>query len=984
MSVRSLLPLLCSVVLGTGAMSPLHAVEFYTLQTGSMRLVYYSPEHAFIVPHLVRSFENSMSFHSKLFHYTPSEPVLLFLQDYDDYGYAGATSLPHNYMILGIEPYEYAYETSPTNERINWVISHELMHVVASDPASGGDSFFRSFFFGKVLPTDEDPPSMLYSYWTSPRKYAPRWYHEGIATFMETWMAGGIGRAQNGYDEMVFRTMVRDNDYFYDYVGLESEGTTVDFQIGANSYLYGTRFVSYLAHRYSPENVLTWFSRNDTSDASFSGQFERVFERPLDDVWGEWVGWEHRWQQAMLDTIREYPLTPLRPVGSEPLGAVSRAHYDEASQMVYVGMNRPGSIAHIAAVRLQDGERTRVCDVPTPSLYNVASTAYDASTHTFFFTTKNSKGWRDLNAVDVRSGEVRVLLKEARIGDLTFNDADRSLWGVQHNNGISQIVRIPYPYAHWQEILPLKYGVDLYDLDMAPDGSALVAAMMRINGSQALIRISIDSLLLGGTDYDVLYEFENTAPLNFVHSRDGRFLYGSTYYTGVANLVRYNVASEQMEWLTNCETGLFRPVPLSEDSVLAFQYLPDGFQPVVVGVRPVEDVNPVQFLGTAIADNYPVVRSWKLGPPSPARIDVDSLTISSGDYEGIWAMGLTSAYPVLHGYKKTVALGTRLNFLDPLLLHALDVRLLYTPNAILPPNERFHAMAHYEYWGWDFQGTYNVSDFYDLFGPTKRSRKGGSLSAGYRSSIIDDQPSTLGYSLRAAAFINLERLPAFQNVATSARSFGTATARLNFSRRLSSLGGVDHEKGITWTLNAHTYYARTTFFPLTWGTFDWGFPLFADHSALWIRTAAGYGFGDPAEPFSNFYFGGFGNNWVDHQSIRRYRDFESFPGVELNAIGGTDFLKALVEWNPPPLRFRRLGFPALYCTWARLAVFSSGLVTGMTDEAFRTEAVNLGAQVDFKLVIFSNLSTTFSVGYARAAARGYDSSDEFMISLRIL
>jgi hypothetical protein len=277
-----------------------------------------------------------------------------------------------------------------------------------------------------------------------------------------------------------------------------------------------------------------------------------------------------------------------------------------------------------------------------------------------------------------------------------------------------------------------------------------------------------------------------------------------------------------------------------------------------------------------------------------------------------------------------------------------------------------------------------VSDFYDLFGPTKKSRKGGSLSVGYRNSLIEDQPTTLGYSVRVAGFLNLERLPAFQNVATSARSFLTATASLNFSRRLSSLGGVDYEKGVTWTLNAHTYYARTTYFPLAWATFDWGFPLFADHSALWLRTAAGYGFGDPAEPFSNFYFGGFGNNWVDHQSVRRYRDFESFPGVELNAIGGTDFLKALVEWNPPPLRFRRLGFPALYCTWARLAVFSSGLVTGMTDKAFRTEAVNLGAQVDFKLVIFSNLSSTLSLGYARAAARGYESSDEFMISLKIL
>jgi hypothetical protein len=54
-------------------------------------------------------------------------------------------------------------------------------------------------------------------------------------------MAGGLGRAQGGYDEMVFRAKVRDNDKFYSPLGLESKAR-VDFQVGVNDYLYGTRF----------------------------------------------------------------------------------------------------------------------------------------------------------------------------------------------------------------------------------------------------------------------------------------------------------------------------------------------------------------------------------------------------------------------------------------------------------------------------------------------------------------------------------------------------------------------------------------------------------------------------------------------------------------------------------------------------------------------------------------------------------------------
>ena len=49
--------------------------------------------------------------------------------------------------------------------------------------------------------------------------------------FVDTWMAGGIGRAQSGWDEMVFRAMTRDDARFYDPLGLVAEGTKIDFQV---------------------------------------------------------------------------------------------------------------------------------------------------------------------------------------------------------------------------------------------------------------------------------------------------------------------------------------------------------------------------------------------------------------------------------------------------------------------------------------------------------------------------------------------------------------------------------------------------------------------------------------------------------------------------------------------------------------------------------------------------------------------------------
>ncbi len=104
----------------------------------------------------------------------------------------------------------------------------------------------------------------------------------------------------------------------------------------------------------------------------------------------------------------------------------------------------------------------------------------------------------------------------------------------------------------------------------------------------------------------------------------------------------------------------------------------------------------------------------------------------------------------------------------------------------------------------------------------------------------------------------------------------------------------------------------------------------------------------------------------------------------MNELGGTNFGKMMLEWTLPPLRFRHLGFQSLYANWAHLTLFSTGISTNWDEHRLRRNLVNFGAQLDVKLVIFSNMSATFSLGYATAVEKSKRPSDEFMISLKIL
>lgn len=956
--------------------------DIYTIKTKNLRLIYSDKGHAYVVPHLARCFENSLQFHRQLFHYTPAEETVVFLNDFLDFGHGGASSMPWNTINIGIEPFDYTYEVSPTNERINWLMHHELAHLVATDQASSGDQFFRSLFFGKVVPIAENPVSMLYSYLTNPRWYSPRWYHEGIAVFLETWMSGGLGRALGGYDEMVFRAMVRDSSYFYDVVGLESEGTAADFQVGQNSYLYGTRFVSYLAYQYSPEKLLSWFNRNDGSKSYFAAAFKNVYGISLDDAWSQWIKWERQWQRANLDSIRSYPTTSYRPLSPRALGSVSRAYYDAAAKKLYTAGNYPGEFAHLAALDLSTGKIEKICEVPTPALYYVCSLAYDPSTGSLFFTTDNIQQWRDLNVADIKSGKTKMLMKNCRIGDLVFDSTDKSLWGVQHHQGLSSLVKIPPPYQGWHTILQLPYGKDMFDLDVSPDGKFLTASLIEISGRQSLVRMEMQNLSTGDGAYETLFEFENNSPANFVFSPNGKYLYGTSYYSGVSNVFRYDVANKKMEAVTNAETGFFRPLPLTNDSLIVFSYTGKGFVPVIMPVAARENVSAIRFLGQEIVEKYPIVKSWTAA--SPARIQIDSLTTGSGKYHPWRHLQLASAYPIVEGYKNFAAVGLRLNFFDPLILHGVDLTVSYAPNRNLPAKERPHFKLQYRHRLWEMSATYNGADFYDLFGPTKTSRKGYSLALQYNNSLIHEPLEKMEYALRVAGYGGLETLPDFQNVAASFDKLLTFGANLDYSFLRRTLGSVEAEQGVNWQIVSQDNYADAKHFPRLWANFDYGRLLPLDHSSIWLRSSLGYAFGERDEPFANFYFGGFGNNWIDYQEAQRYREYYSFPGMEIDEISGTNYGKLLLEWALPPIRFRRVGFTNLYARWMRLALFSSGIVTNFDSANHRRQALNCGSQLDFQVVLFSMMKSTFSLGYAMAAEKDRRPEKEFMVSLKIL
>jgi hypothetical protein len=955
--------------------------QLKSLETERLKLIYIDPTQTYLTPHAARCFESSMDFQTSFFDFEPSEPVTVILRDTADFGGGSAGVTPRNNLSVEIAPLSFAFETMPPGERMTTIMNHELVHLVSMDQAAGSDLTFRRAFRGKVLPTPDHPETIGYLYLTAPRMAVPSWYQEGSAVFMETWMAGGLGRAQGAYDEMVFRSMVRDSSHFYDPLGLVSEGTKVDFQVGINAYLYGTRFFSYLAHEYSPESVVRWISRTEGSRKYYASQFVEIFGMPLRDAWRDWIAWEHEFQQANLDAIRVYPTTPYEDLSEQALGSVSPAYFDPDTLKVYAAFNYPGVVAHVGAISVNDGSVERIVDVKGPAIYTVTALTYDPESKTIFYTTDNS-AFRDLRAVDPGTKKSRMLIRDVRIGDLVFNRVDRSVWGVRHYDGIATLVRIPPPYDDWYQVHSWPYGEVIYDLDISPDGRLLSTSMAMIDGNHTVRVFEIEALKNGDVTPIADVDFASSIPNDFVFSADGRYLYGSSYYTGVSNIFRYELATDEIEAVSNCETGFFRPIPLAEDSLLVFRYTGEGFVPALIEAKPLEDVAAITFLGQQIVEKHPVVKQWV--PESPADIPLDERIESHGDYEGIKKVKLESIYPIVEGYKDFGAVGFNADFSDPLFLNRFSLTTSYTPDRGLPSDERIHFHLKYQRRRLEADLKINDADFYDLFGPTKVSRKGQSVGFGYNRSLIYDQPRALDLNLRTAYYRDLEQLPRYQNIPATFDELLEASAKLSYRNMRASLGAVDWEKGIKAEAIVGANLVEDDLIPGFIGNFDFGLALPFGHSSIWLRNSFGAAYGELDDVFSNFYFGGFGNNWVDHRSIKRYHEFYSFPGLDLNEVPGRNFVKTTLELNLPPLRFRRVGTPGFYFSWARFSLFTSGLRTNFDEESVKREVGNVGGQVDFRFTVLSKLDMTLSAGYAVAYERDMASKDEVMASLKIL
>ena len=124
------------------------------LATDDVRLLYFNPIQTHLIPHVSRSYQNSIDFQRELFDWEPWDKTTLVLTDLSDYGNAGASVSPGNGVTVYIAPSNRTLETLPGNERMFMLMNHEMVHIATMDAWNDQDAAWRRFFMGKPRHTD--------------------------------------------------------------------------------------------------------------------------------------------------------------------------------------------------------------------------------------------------------------------------------------------------------------------------------------------------------------------------------------------------------------------------------------------------------------------------------------------------------------------------------------------------------------------------------------------------------------------------------------------------------------------------------------------------------------------------------------------------------------------------------------------------------------------------------------------------------------
>lgn len=502
----------------------------------------------------------------------PEAPTEVTLVDRTDLANGYTTILPYNQIVLYLVRPGLFVSIGDYAGWLETLFAHEYAHVLALDPVRGYSKVLRRVFgrAGAVVPLS--PVAALS--WLAilpPNLLLPPWFHEGLATNLESDVTGR-GRRGSTYYDMIYRVDVAsDTVPPLDRFG----GDFPDWPSWGTRYIYGTRLLD-TARTVGGEDALRrlvlghagrppfFFNRAPPADAT-GLNYRGLYVRMKEDLRREFRPQIERLSQEGLTPVTELPATVHSESGPLWLDAdtIVCTRDDEVHPAVLVRRN----VATGADVVLADrpGGRSRPARLPDG---RVAYTRVEVS--------KPLAGGlllSDLYAVPPEGGWERRLTSAARVLDADFGAAAGAFAAVQAEASSQRLVRLALGDGEPAATTFLAEEGVRYDTPRwSPDGRWIAFSRKTDRGTARLALLEVATGALR------LLTPEGSQAGFPAWSPDGARLAFAWDRTRVWDLYELEVATGRIRRLTRLLGGAFEPDWSPDGRRLAFtSYTAKGF-----------------------------------------------------------------------------------------------------------------------------------------------------------------------------------------------------------------------------------------------------------------------------------------------------------------------------------------------------------------------------------------------------------------------
>jgi len=880
--------------------------------------------------------------------HSPRSKTRVVLTDYTDGANGMAITIPRNVIQLFLSAPD---SLSTLNDFDDWLfglIAHEYTHVLHLDTI-GGISKLINWIFGKTV---------------SWNHLQPGWWIEGMAVYNESRFSSS-GRNRNSLYDMYMRMGILSGKS--QSMG-EISSAPVRFPHGTAAYLYGSRFLKYLAARFG-EKQLVKISHAYGSEWIPYG-FNKIARRHLGGkgyvrLYAEWKRHLERRYRLAARRVRQRGITPSKRLTTtgdytfwpryHPQGQwLVVADDDGTSDHAFKRLDpRTGKLEKL--IRLEPGGSPSF----TPDGRRLVYSQMEMHKSVYDYT--------DLFELDLRTKRARRLTYGLRVREPDVSPDGRKIVAVWNRMGTTHLVLLPaggLARGKRPRMLVRSATFDQVATPAwSPDNQHIAYSAWTRGGYRDLFVVHAATGKIRRLMRDRAQDLTPT------WSADGRTLYFSSDRTGIYNIYAMNVATKSLKQVSNVVSGAMQPALSPDGKTLAFV----GFTYAGYDLyRMVLD--PKKFLpALPYVSDRPTVKRTEVKLPdqkvyryNPLR----SLYPEAWWFSGSFAPGAASLIFELAGNDvaglHSWVLQVGYNFAN----EGFSTVLGYTYSQLWPSFGLTASYGRSPRGGLTINGLPEIYTEQSVVGqltvglPVMRSRRWGSASI------------TLNYRFQHFAAVDVESIPPDPSAQLThwpeAGVLSSVGIRLSYSRILSYRYSVSAEQGrslgVAISAGHEILGADYHTIAATWWWVEYLRMPWLKHHVLALRIAGGISRGNLLRR-GYFSVGGLPNQDL----LQALLDVAPVGGAYLRgypsgAAWGDQYHLLNLEYRFPiawlnwapwtlPLYFRRLS-GAVFCDVGH-AFF------GVLDQdMFRDFRVGVGAELLLDLVVGYSVGMTFRLGYA--------------------